>query len=947
MNLKDSVKKIIMLLSVFMSVLIHVGGADSGTVNLATGGKFTADSFYADYTPDKAGDGNDNAKASRWVSKAEDVQHWLEVDFKNETSFNHIVLKFWTNTHIAVDFDIQKKNATGWETVREVRGNIEQNCNFSFPNVTTDGLRILFKKIIPDNMIRVYELEVYNLPLAIEAVLTGAFNKGILCAGQKPELKIMLYQNMPEKLSVNVKLAKARMASELVADKSFEVEVNQSASVELPAPPEYGEYSYDINVKKSSGLTIWQQKADFYFFPPGTSPYLTSSPFGAHYHYISPVITQYIGMRWWRNHDIYGLWHFYADEQGKSNWNELEENLNYARDNQLRQCYVLLGAPKRYSTILPGEKCVNSKSELYGYYPPSDLQAWVNDYILPVTAMVKKSARFRVYEIWNEAWSYYRLRGLHGTAGEAFELFKVSYEALKKADPQSMAYSTDVKPEASDNRYAFKNFGRDLLDLGYLRYTDLLSYHGYGIANPKLIERIRRNAWDYGRDFELWSTETAVEGRPFYELMESLLIYRASGNGKTFIYTGSLWAPLMEKDSPTMILIGQAALIRNLGDTLPLGYAESDGVRQYLFANGGKAVVVLFTGSATPVKINVPLSAGSEVTDVFGRNLNPQQAVLTKDSPVFVSNPAVGFIKTAMAEKIKDYAAKALESSTQSQLKDLADKIITIPDANLGMTLNDMEQELRKQRRTESAEFLYSSNNVLDLLINCRIMLARNSKEKIKTDVTLTGIREKLTAQWKAVIARTGNNGALLNTERLTSRAQKQIQYATMYEDDNDVVARDILLACAADDLANAQTRMSAEPVADIYKSKIYFRSHKRSLRSELFCFPNGQWQEAVITLANPFGKTLSGNLALTLPPGWESKPARIAYQAGPVSRQLLKIELKAPGEFNADWQGKIEIKDENGNFPTIFADCEIVKKVPPCPVLVGELISGGTFTGN
>ena len=56
----------------------------------------------------------------------------------------------------------------------------------------------------------------------------------------------------------------------------------------------------------------------------------------------------------------------------------------------------------------------------------------MNDYILPVTAMVKKSARFRVYEIWNEAWSYYRLRGLHGTAGEAFELFKVSYEALKK-----------------------------------------------------------------------------------------------------------------------------------------------------------------------------------------------------------------------------------------------------------------------------------------------------------------------------------------------------------------------------------------------------------------------------------------------------------------------------------------------------------------------------------
>ena len=216
-----------------------------------------------------------------------------------------------------------------------------------------------------------------------------------------------------------------------------------------------------------------------------------------------------------------------------------------------------------------------------------------------------------------------------------------------------------------------------------------------------------------------------------------------------------------------------------------------------------------------------------------------------------------------------------------------------------------------------------------------------------KAEVTLAGMREKLAAQWKAIIVRTGNNGALLNTERLTSRAQKQIQYAAMYEDDNDAVARDILLACAADDLANAQGRMAAEPVADIYKAKTYFRSHKRSLRSELFCFPNGRWQEAVITLANPFGKTLSGNLALTLPSGWQAGSPKIAYQVGPVSRQLLKIELKAPNEFKADWQGKIELKDENGNFPAISADCEIVKEVPPCPVLVGELISSGTFTGN
>lgn len=94
-----------------------------------------------------------------------------------------------------------------------------------------------------------------------------------------------------------------------------------------------------------------------------------------------------------------------------------------------------------------------------------------------------------------------------------------------------------------------------------------------------------------------------------------------------------------------------------------------------------------------------------------------------------------------------------------------------------------------------------------------------------------------------------------------------------MYDSDGDAAARERFLESAAEALANGRSRLAGEAVAHVYKTKSAFRSAKRLIRSERYCFPNGRPQEAVITLANPFGRELTGTLAVTPPDGWQARP--------------------------------------------------------------------------
>ena len=100
------------------------------------------------------------------------------------------------------------------------------------------------------------------------------------------------------------------------------------------------------------------------------------------------------------------------------------------------------------------------------------------------------------------------------------------------------------------------------------------------------------------------------------------------------------------------------------------------------------------------------------------------------------------------------------------------------------------------------------------------------------------------------------------------------------------------------------------------------------------------------MTLANPFGRELPASMTVSVPAGWKAVPDRLTGTVPPFSRLLLKLEITAPEKFTPGEKAKILLRDENGNFPPIEAECEILKKIPAYPVLGGP-ISGGEFTGN
>ncbi|MBS1369859.1 MAG: hypothetical protein HPZ91_07900 [Lentisphaeria bacterium] len=932
----------ICVLTAFASLAAFSAGAEN--LNRLPGTKLTADSQYSVYAPANAADGGCTEMKSRWVSSAVPVDHWLMAEYDSPRTVNAVTLVFWADTHVSVDFDIEGRTGGEWKLLRSVRGNRAVAPRFIFPRAEVDALRVVFRRQMPDAMVRLYEFEAENAPAAMEFAVSPTHGNGFLAKGEKRSVTLRSFEEKPVAVTLKTVLRPQPGTPGREIVRTLNLTLSGVAEIPLPVPETYGSYEYDFRLTAKDGKELVSGSESFFYFPPSLPVYRTASPFAAHYYHMHDALVDYAGLSWWRNHDVYGRWNNNSDAKGNADWSELDDRLANVKRNRIRECAVLLGAPRKYSTILPGEPAASAKDSVYSYYPPADLDAWRESYLKPLAERVAKASPFRVYEIWNEAWSYYRLRGLRGTPGEAMQLFRESYETMKKADPDALVYPTDTGAALIDSPYSFPGFGQDMFDLGCLRWADLMSYHSYGMMDYNRLERYRRNMWNYGRDLEMWSTETAASGQPFHRLMESLLSHRIWGNGKTFIYNGSKWAPLYLDGKPHMNLVAMAAMIRELGDAVPLGWEEKGDVTTYLFANGGTPVAVLFSKSGKPVRIDLPLTGKSVVADVFGNTLDPKTAILSVESPVFVRNPASAAIARLAAAQLAFYAGHV---KPEGKLLDaLARKIAGTGPEALPETVRKEYARISKLRRPMHGEALYESNLALDALTNLQLLFDRATGNVPSAPMPVAELRKAVGVQWEAVRAKTQENGVLPDTERLTSRAQKELQYAMQYDSDGDAAARNIWLERAAADLAEAQARTATEEMAALYKTKSYFRSHKPLIRSLMFTFPAGKPQEAVITLANPTGTARRGTLAVALPEGWSIDRSEIAYDVPPLSRRFYTVRLTAPAKFTDEWRGKIKVADRDGNFPEIKADCRIVTKVPAYPVL-GGAISSGEFTGN
>ena len=339
--------------------------ADNDNIVRRPGVNISASSHFSSFTPDKAIDGNYSDKESRWVSGNAPGQHWLALEFKAPEIFNHLSIRFWQSTHVSTDFDIQVEKDRQWQTIREIHDNNAVLVKLTFPDVESRKLRILFRKNIPDNMVRIYELTVGRLSAPVELNLSNTFSYGILKHEGNPQLGIVNHGKSRVAADIVIShtcLVNPQAEKNTVKRLNVDLQPLSTTSIPFPYPERFGYHLCEISINDMNGKSINNFKQKILYIPRNQSVRYSASPFGSHYHHFHNVLADYIGIRWWRNHDVYGRWNFYSDSKGKSDWSDLKKRLGLVAENAIRECFVLIGAPRPHSTILPGEPCEDRKS---------------------------------------------------------------------------------------------------------------------------------------------------------------------------------------------------------------------------------------------------------------------------------------------------------------------------------------------------------------------------------------------------------------------------------------------------------------------------------------------------------------------------------------------------------------------------------------------------------
>ena len=103
-------------------------------INRTQNVKFSADSSYYNYTPEKVADGNRKDQPSRWVSDASSHEHWLMAEYQKPQTVNTVVIHFWTDNHISQKFDLQGRINGQWVTLKEISNNNTVNPEIVFPS---------------------------------------------------------------------------------------------------------------------------------------------------------------------------------------------------------------------------------------------------------------------------------------------------------------------------------------------------------------------------------------------------------------------------------------------------------------------------------------------------------------------------------------------------------------------------------------------------------------------------------------------------------------------------------------------------------------------------------------------------------------------------------------------------------------------------------------------
>ncbi|MBI4977183.1 MAG: discoidin domain-containing protein [Spirochaetes bacterium] len=888
-----------------------------------------------------------DGKNSRWVSAAFDTAPWFVIDLGKEMTFNCVTFAFYKG-YPSTDFDIDVWAENSWKTIRNVRGNASEECQIFLPNITASKLRFRQLRGASDSMARVYECEITKERLHISTMLNA--EDGIIDATKAPQVTISNVTDTPAAITVNAEITPLTDVGSASREPAKTIDIANAIVYKLPLPKHYGIYRYTITLSTADGYTK-TMKTGVYYTPTNAWKSPVSSPFGLHWKGVSAASYRKLGIPWLRSHDMrLYYWNGIEDDDGKQDWSIFKNAIQESIQSDIPNVLVVEGAPKRYSTAYDAD--TNSWGIL-GYYPPSDLGAWFTNYVYPLVD-IAKSLPHRTYEIWNETWSYYRWRGLYGTPAELMHFNRINYEEIKRRDPSSLVFITDTRLGRTDSDlFSYAKLADDMLDLGLLRFTDIATYHAYGMASQKFVETIKQRLWNFGRDMQLWDTETGRYLTPV-KITRSMADHRRFGADKIFIYNqdsddiaerfARFYTPDEDK-RPTEELVAFSAMARNLDDGLFLGCMERDGALLYLFANKGSAVVCAIASDKGDASITIPpdTKRGAYQLDIFGnRTVHTGSATVPAQRPLYIVNPAPEFILECISSELNTRASLGNKTITASDIPVFS----AASSAAYAGELETFRLKLAAGRTNASMDgnALYDANFMLDILDGYRVLRARQDKaHRTNVNADLYPVAELIE---KGITAKTKQNGALLNAERMLSRARKYLQFATALAAEGDEPGRQVMLSTAQYHLQAARSYLAKESPSPIYSAKMYFRSLKSELRSDVYDFIPGKAQPAVVSIANPFSKRMKGVITIAIPDGVTADKTTFTYDTAPFSRDNFTCSVSAGISMKKGSTFEIRVTDTTGILAHI-ARCRIVDTMPPAPVLLQKKATDAVTPGN
>ncbi len=130
--------------------------------NLAKNKTVQSSSVFKDYSANKAVDGDNADKTSRWISAKNTDPHWLEVDLGDFFSVNKVVI---TSDESAVpkDFELQYWDGTEWKALFAETGNTSVKFQKEFTATNTSKVRLYStSSSATEGWIKIFEVELYG-----------------------------------------------------------------------------------------------------------------------------------------------------------------------------------------------------------------------------------------------------------------------------------------------------------------------------------------------------------------------------------------------------------------------------------------------------------------------------------------------------------------------------------------------------------------------------------------------------------------------------------------------------------------------------------------------------------------------------------------------------------------------------------------------------------------